>query len=91
MAVLETLEDLKELNTANFAGLDPAVLIQAEEEYKKQLEILEKKEDEEEIKRIFAHKYKDSNQLEENIIQSTKTNKKKANNETVFIIFKQII
>lgn len=79
MAVLETLEDLKELNTANFAGLDPSVLIQAEEEYKKQLEILEKKEDEEEIKRIFSHKYKDANANEHNITQPNINSKKKSN------------
>ena len=55
MAVLETLEDLRELNAAN-AGIDPKILITAEEEYQKQLEILQKEEDEEEIKRMFGKK-----------------------------------
>lgn len=53
MAVLETLEDLRELNAAN-AGIDPKILITAEEEYQKQLEILQKEEDEKEIKRILS-------------------------------------
>ena len=53
MAVLETLEDLRELNAAN-ASVDPKILLNAEEEYKKQLEKLQQEEDEEEIKRILA-------------------------------------
>lgn len=60
MDVLETLEDLRERNAANFAGVDPKTLIQAEEEYKKQLALLEKQEDEEEIKKMFASRYAES-------------------------------
>ncbi len=56
MDILETLEDLRERNTQNFNGVDPKILQQAEDEYKKQLELLEKQEDEEEIKRMFAHR-----------------------------------
>ena len=56
MDILETLEDLKERNTANFKGIDPKILQEAEEEYKKQLELLEKQEDEDEIKKMFAHR-----------------------------------
>jgi hypothetical protein len=62
MDVLETLEDLKERNAINYAGVDPKVLLLAEEEYKKQLELLEKQEDEEEIKRIFSKKHASKNE-----------------------------
>lgn len=55
MAVLETLEDLRELNAAN-AGIDPKIILNAEEEYKRNLEILQKEEDEEEIKQMFSKK-----------------------------------
>jgi hypothetical protein len=61
MAVLETLEDLRELNAAN-AGIDPKILITAEEEYNKQLEILQKQEDEDEIKRMFSKRNSDFNE-----------------------------
>ena len=72
MAVLETLEDLRELNAANFNGVDPKMLLEAEEEYKKQLEWLEKQEDEEEVKRIFAQKY---SQFEETEISNAQTSR----------------
>jgi hypothetical protein len=53
MAFLETLEDLRELNAANNT-IDPKAILEAEEEYKKQLEILQKEEDEAEVKRILS-------------------------------------
>lgn len=73
MAVLETLEDLRELNAAN-AGVDPKILITAEEEYSRQLELLQKQEDEEEIKRMFSKEKSDSDFLVPELInQDTKT------------------
>ena len=55
MAVIETLEDLRELNAAH-ANVDPNILLHAEDEYKLQLERLQQEEDEEEIRRIFGKK-----------------------------------
>lgn len=55
MAVIETLEDLRELNAAH-ANVDTKILLQAEDEYKLQLERLQQEEDEEEIRRIFGKK-----------------------------------
>lgn len=79
MDVLDTLEDLKERNDLNYAGVDPKVLLQAEEEYKKQLELLEKQEDEAEIKRMFANKYTGSNveEIVEEVITPKSTNNSK--------------
>lgn len=55
MAVIETLEDLRELNAAH-ANVDPNILLRAEDEYRLQLERLQQEEDEEEIRRIFGKK-----------------------------------
>lgn len=71
MDVLETLEDLRERNAANFAGVDPKVLLEAEEEYKKQLVLLEKQEDEEEIKRIFSQKYSEEDKEVSNTLKQS--------------------
>ena len=60
MAVLETLEDLRELNAAN-AGIDPKIILNAEEEYKRNLEMLQKEEDEEEIRQMFSNKSETTN------------------------------
>lgn len=71
MDILETLEDLKERNTANFNGVDPKTLRNVEEEYKKQLELLEEQEDEAEIKKMFAHRHTpldDANFIEEEVV-----------------------
>lgn len=55
MALLETLEDLRELNAANLT-VDPKSLIDAEEEMKRRIEEQERAEDEAEIERIFGKK-----------------------------------
>lgn len=57
MAVLETLEDLKELNAAN-AHIDTAVLFKDDEELKRKIEEMQREEDEEEIRQIFGGKSK---------------------------------
>ena len=64
MAVLETLEDLRELNTAN-ANVDTAILLKKDEEMKKKLEDIQKEEDEEEIRRIFGAKSTKASLIEE--------------------------
>lgn len=53
MAVLETLEDIRELNAAN-ASVDLKVLLEAEEEMKMRIAKEQEEEDEEEIRRIFG-------------------------------------
>lgn len=55
MALLETLEDLRELNAANLT-VDPKSLIDAEEEMKRRIEEQERAEDEAEIEKIFGKK-----------------------------------
>ena len=70
MAVLETLEDLRELNAAN-AGIDPKIILNAEEEYKRNLEILQKEEDEEEIKQMFSKKSEIIEAIKEKKIKQT--------------------
>ena len=55
MAILESLEDLKELNSKN-ATYDPLTLVKVNEEYEKQLLKLQEEEDEAEIKRLFNKK-----------------------------------
>jgi hypothetical protein len=70
MAVLETLEDLRELNAAN-AGIDPKIILNAEEEYKRNLEILQKEEDEEEIKQMFSKKSEIIEAIKEKKIKKT--------------------
>lgn len=72
MDMLETLEDLRERNTANLSGVDPKILQKAEEEYKKQLELLEKEEDEAEIKKMFANKYAAEEFVEEVVTSKLK-------------------
>jgi hypothetical protein len=53
MTIIETLEDLKELNAAN-SVVDPLALIEAEKNLRKQFEQKQIEEDEEEIRRIFG-------------------------------------
>ena len=53
MAVLETLEDLRELNTANMS-VDPKILFEEEAELARQIEQREREEDEAEIRRILG-------------------------------------
>ena len=53
MAIIESLEDLKELNTKN-ASFDPLEIVRVQEEYEKQLQKLQEEEDENEIKRLFS-------------------------------------
>lgn len=53
MTIIETLEDLKELNAAN-SIVDPLALLEAEKNLRKQLEQRQIEEDEEEIRRIFG-------------------------------------
>jgi hypothetical protein len=55
MAVLETLEDLKEMNAAHLT-VDPNILLQEEEKIRKTIEEQEREEDEAEIRRIFGKK-----------------------------------
>lgn len=55
MAILETLEDIRELNAAH-ASVDPKILLQEQEELKKNLLKKQEEEDEEEIRRIFGKK-----------------------------------
>lgn len=92
MDVLDTLEDLKERNDLNYAGVDPKVLLQAEEEYKKQLELLEKQDDEAEIKRMFAKKYTGPNieEIVEEVITPKNTNNSKTKNSDTSVSIIQI-
>jgi len=53
MTIIETLEDLKELNAAN-SIVDPLALLEAEKNLRKQIEKKQIEEDEEEIRRIFG-------------------------------------
>ncbi len=65
MAILESLEDLKELNTKN-ASYDPMEIVKVQEEYEKQLLKLQVEEDEMEIQRMFCkHKATDDNDEDE--------------------------
>jgi hypothetical protein len=57
MAIIETLEDLRELNAAN-ASVDTETLIKVEHEYNKQLLKLQQQEDEEEVKKILSKSVK---------------------------------
>lgn len=85
MDVLDTLEDLKERNDLNYAGVDPKVLLQAEEEYKKQLELLEKQEDEAEIKRMFAKTGPNVEEIVEELITPKNTNNSKTKNSDISV------
>ena len=55
MAILESLEDIKELNSKN-ATYDPLTLVKVKEEYDKQLLKLQEEEDEAEIRQLFCKK-----------------------------------
>ncbi|RNA26106.1 coiled-coil domain-containing 94 [Brachionus plicatilis] len=55
MAILETLEDIRELNAAH-ASVDPKILLQEHQELKKKMLEMQEQEDEEEIRRIFRNK-----------------------------------
>lgn len=55
MAILETLEDIRELNAAH-ASVDPKILLQEQQELKKNVLKMQEEEDEEEIRRIFGKK-----------------------------------
>lgn len=90
MDVLETLEDLRERNAANYAGVDPKVLLKAEEEYQKQLLLLERQEDEDEIKKIFAEKYTKIEEFEEVVIEPEINNKTKNTDQSVESASKKI-
>ena len=79
MAVLETLEDLRELNAAH-AGVDPKILIETETEYQKQLEILQKEEDEEEIRQIFSNKRSINSEFDEEVMTPNNGKDKTQNN-----------
>lgn len=69
MDILETLEDLKEMNTKN-ATIDPLLIVRRQEEYEKQLLKLQEEEDEREIERLFPKtkkiKTEDDNESETN-------------------------
>lgn len=58
MAILETLEDIRELNAAH-ASVDPKILLQEQEEMKKKMLKSQEEEDEEEIRKIFGKKNSD--------------------------------
>jgi formyltetrahydrofolate synthetase len=91
MAVLETLEDLRELNTAN-ANVDTDILLNTEEVMKKQVEDQEREEDEEEIRRIFGTKRAIPSSIEEIVgeVLDAKTLKQKyAEEEEVSHYFKK--
>lgn len=75
MAILETLEDIRELNAAH-ASVDPKILLEEQEEAKKRMLKRQEEEDEEEIKRIFGKK--ESNEEESEILVDTGSVKKKA-------------
>ena len=66
MAILESLEDLKELNTKN-ASFDPLEIVKVNEEYEKQLLKLQEEEDEAEIKRLFSKTKTNNDLIEEEI------------------------
>jgi hypothetical protein len=85
MAILETLEDLRELNTAH-ANVDTTTLLKTEEELKRQQLELEKEEDEEEIRRIFGRKNATSSKIEEiveEVFDTPKSLKHKNSEQTV--------
>jgi hypothetical protein len=69
MAVLETLEDLKEMNAAHLT-VDPNILLQEEEKLRKAIEEQEREEDEAEIRRIFGKKVNnEKNQVYDIIVE----------------------
>jgi hypothetical protein len=84
MAVLETLEDLRELNAAN-SVVDPNILFKDDVDYQKKLEEREKEEDEAEIRRIFGKKHTsdlndDSEEIVEDLTPLSKKHKIDQNN-----------
>lgn len=64
MAILETLEDLREMNMKN-ANFDPLAVIKEKEEYERQLQRLQEEEDEKEIERIFGKRKNGENSIVE--------------------------
>ncbi len=68
MAVLETLEDLREMNAANLT-VDPKILFEEEETLRQAIEQQEKDEDEAEIRRIFGKKGAPKNGVFEIIVE----------------------
>jgi hypothetical protein len=69
MAVLETLEDLKEMNAAHLT-VDPNILLQEEEKLRKAIEEKEREEDEAEIRRIFGKKLNSENKVFDIIVEN---------------------
>jgi hypothetical protein len=87
MAILESLEDLKELNSKN-ATYDPLTLIKVNEEYEKQLLKLQEEEDEAEIQRLFKRNKseklsEDEEEIKEVILKKPKIDNSVKKEETV--------
>ncbi|CAF0994267.1 unnamed protein product [Brachionus calyciflorus] len=75
MAILETLEDIRELNAAH-ASVDPKILLEEQEEIKKKILKMQEEEDEEEIRAIFGKNKNGDSEIELEKVETVTLSKK---------------